>query len=102
MSFDEAQSRGRHGSGRLIDLDTSNGQLLTQDPASGKLDGLGKPASFPAISTPTNGLDIAGGRAFAVVNLDHVHTLFAVDTSAGSARKVGAFPGHVIDLALKR
>ena len=72
-----------------------------QDPKSGTLKGLGKPGAFPAISTPSNGLDIAGDSAFAVVNLNHVHTLFSVDPTAGTAEKIGAFPGHVIDLALK-
>lgn len=90
------------GGGGLIDLDSSKAQLLTQNPTTGALTGLGKPGAFPKISTSSNGLDIGGGGAFAVVNLNHVHTLFSVNPSDGTAKKVGAFQGHVIDLALKR
>lgn len=89
-------------SGRLIDIDTTRSQLLLQNPQTGKLQDLGEPGAFPAISTPSNGLDIVGDEAFAVVNLEHVHTLFSVNPTDGTATKVGPFPGHVIDLALKR
>lgn len=88
-------------SGRLLDIDTNKAQVVLQDPKTGKLTDLSKPGAFPAISTTSNGFDIVGSDSFAVVNLNHAHTLFAVNPKTGSATKIGAFPDHVIDLALK-
>jgi hypothetical protein len=88
--------------GRLIDIDTAKAQLVVQDPATGKLTDLGKPGAFPKMSSLSNGLDIARGVAIAVVNLDHVHTLFSVDVTKGTATRIGAFSGHVTDLSIKR
>jgi hypothetical protein len=88
--------------GRLIDIDSAKAQLVVQDPATGKLTDLGKPGAFPTMSSLSNGLDIARGVAIAVVNLNHVHTLFSVDVTKGTATRVGAFSGHVTDLSIKR
>lgn len=88
--------------GRLIDIDTAKAQLVVQDPATGKLTDLGGPGAFPKMSSLSNGIDIARGVAIAVVNLDHVHTLFSVDVTKGTATRIGAFSGHVTDLSIKR
>lgn len=89
-------------SGRIIDIDSNTSQLVAQDGASGKLTPLGKPGAFPKLSSLSNGIDIARGVSVAVVNLDHVHTLYQVDTVKGTATKIGAFKGHVTDLSIKR
>lgn len=102
LSRNNVTAMAYDGTGRLIDIDTTNRQLVVQDPKSGALTDLGKPGAFPTMSSSSNGLDIAGNDAFAVVNLDHVHTLFSVSTADGTAKQIGAFQGHVIDLTLKR
>jgi len=90
------------GTGRLIDIDSNKSQLVVQDPTTGALKDLGKPGAFPTLSSLSNGLDIAPGGTFAVVNLNHVHTLFSVNLTNGTAKKIDAFQGHVTDLTLKR
>lgn len=88
--------------GRLIDIDMAESRLVVQDPDSGALTDLGEPGAFPKMGSTSNGLDIVGDSAFAVINLNHVHTLFSVDPEDGTAKEIGAFSGHVLDLALKR
>lgn len=88
--------------GRLIDIDMAQSRLVVQDPDSGAITDLGEPGAFPEMGSTSNGLDIVGGDAFAVINLNHVHTLFSVNPEDGTAEKIDAFSGHVLDLALKR
>jgi hypothetical protein len=88
--------------GRLIDIDTTNAQVVLQDPKTGKITDLGPKGTFPGISTTSNGIDIVGSDSFAVVNLNHNHTLYSVNGTNGSVSKIGVFPDHVLDIALSR
>lgn len=90
------------GGGRAIGIDTKKRQLLVLNPSSGAVTDLGTPNAFPVMASLSNGLDVAPGGSFAVVNLDHKHTLFSVNTANGTAKKIGVFPGHVTDLSLRR
>jgi len=102
---------GYTGGNRALGIDTGRRQIVTIDGANGTVTGLGPADGLPRLSTASNGLDVAGDRAFAVVNIEHVHTLFAVDTADGSVHEVGAFNPegngassfrHVIDLTIRR
>jgi len=96
---------------KALGIDTGKRQVVTINPNSGAVAGLGPANALPALKTASNGLDIVGTSAFAVVNVNSLHTLYAVDTTKGTATKVGVFNPegetavafkHVIDLAIRR
>lgn len=111
LSRSNIAALGYTGSNRGLGIDTGKRQIVTVDGATGKVAGLGSASAFPSLSTASNGIDIAGSNAFAVVNVNHFHTLYSVNTSNGTVQKVGIFNPegdtavafkHVIDLSIRR
>lgn len=94
-----------------LGIDTGKRQIVTVNGSSGNVAGLSAANVFPSLSTASNGLDASGSTAFAVVNINHYHTLYQVNTSNGSVTKLGVFNPegdgavgykHVIDLTIRR